>query len=36
MSVRARGQIAFASTPYRAQLRAVDNVNAAIPPLAAA
>ncbi len=36
MSVRARGQMALARTPYRAQLRAVTTVRAAIPALAAA
>jgi hypothetical protein len=36
IAVRARGQIALARTPYRAQLRAVVTVSAAIPALAAA
>ena len=36
MAVRARGQMALARTPYRAQLRAVVTVSAAIPALAAA
>jgi hypothetical protein len=36
IAVRARGQIALARTPYRAQLRAVATVSAAIPALAAA
>ena len=36
MAVLARGQMALASTPYRAQLRAVMTVSAAIPALAAA
>jgi hypothetical protein len=36
MSVLARGQIALARTPYRAQLRAVVTVSAAMPALAAA
>ena len=34
--LRARGQMALARTPYRAQLRAVVTVSAAIPALAAA
>ena len=36
MAVRARGQIALARTPYRAQARAVATVSAAMPALAAA
>jgi len=36
MLVRARGQIAFALTPYLAQLRAVVTVSAVMPALAAA
>ena len=36
MSVRARGQIALARTPYLAQVRAVVTVSATIPALAAA
>ena len=36
MAVRARGQMALARTPYRAQPRAVETVRAAMPALAAA
>jgi len=36
IAVRARGQMALARTPYRAQLRAVVTVSAAMPALAAA
>ena len=36
IAVRARGQMALARTPYRAQPRAVARVSATMPPFAAA